>query len=373
MTSTPPASTATNAVSNTDAAPAISQSPVGRYGLPSGWIWPLVWTAILAVAGTVSFRAVSVMTRNPPLPDCSQIVSSGLSGGTDGERLLCAQASVQSGSAQALIAAIEMVEPWQPSNPEYAEANRLMNQWARALLPELEQMVQAGQVTRAIALAKRIPERVAVYPRFKSAIATWDKEWSVGKEIEASVQQRIVAQNWSGARRSLQRLKVLNSNYWVLTRHAQLEEKIEREEEGRRLLEEARSLVATSNRTGNLDKLGEALSIIEDINLETTAWKDSKADIDQWAERVLQYSFQKWEEEDIEAAVRIVQLVPPDIAVTKEAKDLLHFGHAQRLANHKYDQWAPSYGQIYNLLEAIQAVQRISPDSPFYPRSARER
>ncbi len=359
MTSTPPVSTISTAVSDAGAESAISHP---RRGIPGGWLWPLVWAAILATAGAVSFRAVSVMTRNPPLPDCSRL----LSVGSDSERLLCAQASVRSGSAQALVAAIEMVEPWQPSNPKYEEANRLMNQWAKALLPELEQMAQVGQIRRAIALAKRIPRRVEVYPRFKSAIATWDKEWSVGKDIESSVQQKIETQNWSGARRALQRLKVLNSNYWVLTRYGQLEEKIDREETGRRLLEKARSLVALSNRTGDLDKLGEALSMIEGINLETAAWKDSKADIDQWAERVLQYSFQKWEEEDIEAAIAIVQLVPPDLAVTPEAKDLLHFGHAQRLANNKYDQWAPSYGQIYNLLEAIQAVQRISPDSPFY-------
>ena len=332
MTSTPPASTVSNSVSSSSSAGAGPASLYPRRGVPSGWIWPLVWVAILVAAGSVSFRAVSVMTRNPPLPDCSQL----LSVGSDSERLLCAQASVQSGSAQALIAAIEMVEPWQQSNPEYEEANRLMNQWAKALLPELEKMVQAGEVTKAIALAQRIPRRVEVYPKFKSAIATWEKEWSVGKEIEANVHQKIEAQNWSGARRDLQRLKVLNSNYWVLTRHAQLEAKIEREETGRRLLKQARALVAVSDRTGDLDKLGEALSIIEGINLETAAWKESKANINQWAERVLQYSFQKWEEEDIDAAIEIVQLVPPDLAVTPEAKDLLHF----------WPRATPSKGQI---------------------------
>ncbi|MGB3299242.1 MAG: hypothetical protein WBA76_13305 [Phormidesmis sp.] len=80
----------------------------------------------------------------------------------------------------------------------------------------------------------------------------------------------------------------------------------------------------------------------------------------------MQYSFQKWEAEDIDGAIAIVQLVPPDLALTAEAQDLLSFGHAQRLAKDRYDAWTPSYGQVYNLLEAIQAVQRISPTSPFY-------
>ncbi|MEL6260254.1 MAG: hypothetical protein AAFR12_04235 [Cyanobacteria bacterium J06626_6] len=325
----------------------------------SGFIWPLVWTAILATVGGVSLRAVTVMTQNPPLPDCGQLAS-GL--GSDSERLLCAQASVQSGSAQALIEAIELVEPWRPNHPQYEEANRLMNRWSQALLVELENMAQQGQMRRALALAERIPDRVAIYPQVKSAIATWEKEWTVGKDIEKEVAKAIKARDWVAARRDLQRLKILNSNYWVRTRHDQLRAKIDREQTARVRLDKARELVET----GDLEKLGEALALTKGINLETSAWSESKAEINQWAEQVLQYSFKKWEEEDIEAAIAVVQLVPPDMANTAEAKDLISFGHAKRLANDPYDQWAPSYGQIYNLLEAIQAVQRISPDSPFH-------
>lgn len=322
------------------------------------FMWPLVWVAILATVGGVSLRAVSVMTQNPPLPDCSALT--GLS--SDSERLLCARASVRSGSAQALIEAIELVEPWQPSNPKYREASRLMNRWSQALLVELEKMVQQGERARALALAQRIPERVEIYPEVKSAIATWDKEWSVGQEIEAKVSRAITARNWVAARRELQGLKILNSNYWVRTRHSQLKAKVDREQTARTQLNKARALV----KTGDLEKLGEALSLIKGINLETAAWVEAKADVDEWSQRVLQYSFQKWEEEDIDTAIDIVQLVPPDMATTSEARDLISFGHAKRLATNPYDQWAPSYGQVYNLIEAIQAVQRISPDSPFY-------
>ncbi|MEL6779068.1 MAG: hypothetical protein AAFO06_17615 [Cyanobacteria bacterium J06597_16] len=325
----------------------------------SDFVWPLVWMAILLAAGGISFRAVSVMTQNPPLPDCTQV--SGLN--TDSARLLCARASVRSGSAQALIEAIELVEPWTESNPLYEEANRLMNRWSKALLGELEVMVQRGENRRALALAARIPERVEIYPAVKGAIATWDKEWTTGKEIESKVLQAIKARDWVAARRSVQSLKILNANYWVTTRHNQLRAKINREETGRRQLAKAQALA----KTGDLAKLGEAFAIARKINLETAAWKDAEPQLDQWAERVMQYSFQKWEEEDIEAAIKVVQLVPPNLALPAEAQDLLSFGHAQRLAKDEADPWAaPSYGQVYNLLEAIQAVQRISPTSPFY-------
>ncbi|MFK8183077.1 MAG: hypothetical protein AB8B99_06855 [Phormidesmis sp.] len=328
----------------------------------SEYLWPLVWLAILLSAGAVSLRAVSVMTQNPPLPDCSQ--TSLLS--SDSERLLCARARVRSGSAQALIEAIELVEPWQPSNPLYEEANRLMNRWSKALLDELGNMAQQGDVRKARSLAARIPQRVQIYPQVKGAIATWDKEWATGKEFEANILQAIKSENWTGARRGLQSLKILNTNYWVRTRHDQLKERIDREETARRQLGKARALAAEGSETGDLSKLGDAFAIAQDINLKTAAWREVQPDLDQWAERVMQYSFQKWEEEDIDAAIKVVQLVPPDLAFTAEAQDLLSFGHAQRLAGENVATWTPSYGQVYNLLEAINAVQRISPNSPFY-------
>lgn len=327
----------------------------------SDLVWPLVWMGILTIAGGISLRAVSIMTANPPLPDCTELSATS----SDPERLLCAQASVRSGSGQALIEAIELVAPWPTSNPQYEEANRLMNRWSKALLSELELMVQRGDVQQAKELAKRIPERVDIYPEVKSAIATWDKEWSTGKEFEAEILQALQVQNWTGARQELQSFKSLNSNYWVRTRYQQLKEKIDREETARRQLNEARSLA----KTNSPQQLGKALAIAEEINLETAAWKDSKPDVNLWAQKVLQYSFQKWEQEDIEAAIAIVQFVPPDLALTAEAKDLVSFGHAKRLATSPYDQWTPSYAQIYSLLEAIQAIQQISPTSPFYAQA----
>ncbi|NJM95884.1 MAG: hypothetical protein HC800_00520 [Phormidesmis sp. RL_2_1] len=154
----------------------------------------------------------------------------------------------------------------------------------------------------------------------------------------------------------------MNSNYWVRTRSAQLEAKIDREETARRQLSQARALA----KTGDLAKLGEALALVKDINLETAAWVEAKPDVDAWADKVLQYSFQKWEEEDLDGAIAVVQFVPPDLDLPTEAQDLISFGYAKRLATDPYDQWTPSYGQVYNLREAIQAVQRISPTSPFY-------
>ena len=323
----------------------------------TGLVWPFVWVAILLTAGGVSLRAVSIMTRNPPLPDCTQVSVPR----SDSEKLLCADASVRSGSAQALVAAIKVVEPWQPNHPLYQEADQRMNRWSKALLIELESLVQKGDRAQALEIAQRIPKRVDNYPAIKSAIATWNKEWSVGQTVEADITKAIEARDWITARRGLKSLKILGSDYWVRARHNQLKAKIDREEASREQLKEARQLA----KTGDLAKLGEALAVAKQINLETTAWTEAKPDLETWSQQVMQYSFQKWEAEDIDGAIKVAQLVPPDLAVTAEAKDLLSFGHAQRLAQDA-DGLSPSYGQIYSLSEAIQAAGRISADSPFY-------
>ena len=148
MTSTPPTAPSVRPSAPPATTPASFRDLIGRRVRSSlaSAVWPFVWVAILVTAGGVSLRAVSEMTQNPPLPDCSKL--SVLS--SDSEQLLCARARVQSGSAQALIEAIELVEPWTPANPLYAESNRLMDRWSGALLVELEKMVQRGDRTEAL-------------------------------------------------------------------------------------------------------------------------------------------------------------------------------------------------------------------------------
>lgn len=248
MTSTPPSSPVKKVAIGRSSGPSIRRRIRAKL---SELLIPLVWLAILLSAGGVGLRAVSVMTQNPPLPDCTQLAV----GASDSERLLCAQASVKSGSAQALIEAIELVEPWPSSNPQYEEANQLMDRWSKALLAELEQMVQRGEMRRAVTIANRIPSRVAVYPEVKSAIATWNKEWTTGRETEAKILKAIKAQDWVAARRDLQSLKILNTDYWVNQRHSQLKTKIDREQTARVQLNKARTLA----KTGDLEKLEKPL------------------------------------------------------------------------------------------------------------------
>ncbi|MBE9078116.1 hypothetical protein IQ241_12575 [Romeria aff. gracilis LEGE 07310] len=348
MTSTPPQ---TQPIDSTIHQP-------GRRSRLAVWGWPLLWLSILVGSSTIALWAVVWLTRIPPLPDCQQM--SGFS--TDNERLYCAKAEIESGSTEELVAAINLVTPWTETHPLYEESQALINRWSQALLQVLEQQVQQGNLSRALELAQQIPERAAVYPEVESAIAAWQDEWKAGNDIAEKVERAIQSRDWDGAKKALQGLKILESDYWVQTRHDELQAELQRERTARAQLDQAQKLAET----GDIAQLGQAISLAQTVDLQSRAWSEAKENIDSWAETVLQYSFEKWEAEDIEAALAAVQAVPADLALTPEAQDLLRYGHAQRLAVDPYDQWIPTYGQMLNLIEAIQAVQQVSPSSPFY-------
>ncbi|MEL6247431.1 MAG: hypothetical protein AAFR15_05395, partial [Cyanobacteria bacterium J06627_15] len=91
----------------------------------------------------------------------------------------------------------------------------------------------------------------------------------------------------------------------------------------------------------------------------------AKVAIEAWADDLLQYGFQKWEQEDLTAAIEVIQQVPIDLAKAPEAEDLIYFAHAQRLSTTDPN-WVPTYGDMLNLVEAMEAVKRIDATSPFY-------
>lgn len=322
------------------------------------WGWPLLWLSILGSSSAIAIGAVVWLTRIPPLPNCQQM--SGFS--TDNERLYCAKAGVESGSAADLVAAIDLVTPWTEAHPLYAESSALINRWSKTLIQDAQQQMQQGNLSRALELAQQIPERAAVYPEVESTIAAWQDEWKRGEDSTAKVERAIQSRDWEGAKTALQDFKILQSNYWVQTRYDALQADLQREQTARARLDQAQTLA----QTGNIEKLGEAIALAQQVDVQSRAWSEAEENVDSWAETILQYSFERWEEEDVEAAVAAVQKVPVDLALAPEAQDLLRYGHARRLAVDSDDPRLPSYGQMLNLIEAIQAVQQISPSSPFY-------
>ena len=321
------------------------------------WFWSTVWLLLLAASSALGIWAVAFITRLPPLPNCDQISVFS----ADSERLYCARQAAVSGSEQDLVAGIQLISAWDDSHPLYQDSQEVANSWSKGLLKLAQQRMQKGHLKRATQLLGYIPSRAEIYEEAQVAAERWQQEWDKGNEIAAAVMEAVSNQNWSGARKQLREIKRLTSDYWLKDRYRYLGQHIQNEEDARRTLIKA---MARAN-DGKMENLAEALTLIRQIEVQSHAWPEAKPLVTEWSDTLLNYGFQKWEQEGLDAAIAILQKVPADLATAPEAKELVQFAHAQRLATFKKD-WEPTYGNILNLMDAIQAVKGIESSSPFY-------
>ncbi|MEO0539814.1 MAG: hypothetical protein AAFZ80_02995 [Cyanobacteria bacterium P01_A01_bin.105] len=324
------------------------------------WVWPMLWLSLLATSSAVGVWATVWMTRIPPLPNCQQ--ASAFS--TDGERLYCATAAAAGNTDAALIGAINLVSSWDQGHPLYDDSRSRLNDWTRRLLDKARTYVGKGDLTQARNLVEQIPITAEIHTEAQQEALAWASEWDRGIAAVEAIDGAIRVEDWPAARQSLQALKLLKSDYWLKTQHQALARRLKKEQTAYEQLTEARALAAT----GEIEKVAEAFALAREISLQTRAWPAAKGEIENWADDLLQYGFQKWEQEDLAAAIAIIQQVPLGMAKAPEAEDLIYFAHAQRLATAN-DDWVPTYGDLLNLVEAMAAVKQIDVSSPFYQQA----
>ncbi len=308
-------------------------------------------------SGVVGIWALAWLTRIPPLPNCQEINRFS----SDNERLICAETQMQSASAQELANAIELTAGWPEDHPLYEDAFPILNTASQRLLQKATQANHRGDLTAAVQWAQKIPLDTPLRQDAQTAIWNWQQEWKAGEAIAAKIEQQITARSWSEATTALQDLKTLDSDYWLSIRFGELQQTIAREQRAWSQIQQARALAAT----GEPAALGEALLLAQQVDLNSRGWSEAKAEIDRWSHNLLLYSFQRWEVGDIDGAVAAVQKVPPDPTLAPEALDLIRFSHGQKLAQ-KADGFQPAYWHLFYLMEAIQAVASIPPNSSFY-------
>lgn len=328
------------------------------------WTWPILWLSLLVGSSATTLWATVWLMRIPPVPNCEQISQFS----ADSDRLYCAKAAVASGEPEALVAALRLVAPWQEDHPLYSETRPVVEQWAEALVEVARRQVNQGNLERALELATDIPKDSGSYPRVASFATTWEQEWERGESIQAAVEAAIATQAWDDALETLQGLKALYTDYWVRSQFQHLQQRIQLERTAWTQWSQARDLAAQ----GDPATLGEAIAIAQRIHLRSSVWTEASQEINQWSQDLLLYGFRQWELGNLDGAIAAVQKVPADPTLAPEAQDLLQFSHAQRLAEDLPQGQTPSYGKLFQLLEAISAVQQIPPGSPFYDQAQAE-
>ena len=308
-------------------------------------------------SGVMGLWAMAWLTRIPPLPDCNDVTAAS----ADGDRLICAQTALRAGSAKNLMQAVQLTANFSETHPFYAETQPVLVESSERLFKKATEKMHEGDLTTAADWAGQIPLNTPLRERAQAEIWNWRQEWKQGQEIENAIEQAIAARDWAAADSGLQQLKLLSSDYWLGQRHGELLQAKQREATAWTQIEQARGLA----NTGDPENIGQALVMAQRINLTSKAWNEAQEDIDRWSQNLLLYSFQRWELGDVQGAIAAVQKVPPDPQLAPEAQDLIQYSHATRLAD-QAKQETPGYLQLFQLMEAIRAAEKIAADSTFY-------
>ncbi|MFH7244829.1 MAG: hypothetical protein ACHWZW_18500 [Spirulina sp.] len=327
---------------------------------PLGWIWPGLWLVLLTGSGVFCAWALLWLTRIPPLPDCNQITPFH----SASDMLYCAEAQARTGEANNLTQAVLLTVNWPPTDAKYEEAQEVLKSASEQILVLANRWAQAGRLEDAVALAGTIPLNTPLRSSAQAVIFEWRQEWEQGQALEADLKTALAAQDWEQSRTKLEAFKALKSSYWNTNRLNYWHHQTQVEQQAWNQLLQARDLAAPGNPAG----WQAAIALARGIDLRSQVWATAETEVNQWSQQLLAAGLAEWNQGNQDAALALVGEVPPSPDLDPAAADLLRLALAQRLVAHTGADAPgnePQYGHVLNLMEAIAAVQQITPDSAF--------
>ena len=325
------------------------------------WKLLLLGMSVVAVLGSVSGAALWLLTTPPPSPDCQQL--SPMS--TDMERLLCAQEAANSGDLQKILVGMETLKQWQPDNPLYGEAQRLIAEWSDPVLRAAREKMDQSDFRGAVELANRIPATSPVYQDAQAEIKEWQRYWQRGETLATAARTAMKAQNWYLAAEKIAALKDFEQEYWRFDRAKALTQLLAKEQQARKV---AAAAIATAQ-SGQPNALGLAIAQLVGMDSGTYAWADAQTSLKQWSETLLSLASKQWQQGEFTAAMTTASPVLKNASLAASAQDLLWLSQASQYATWGRSTLTPTPTQIWNLNLAIATAQFIQPTSRYYQQA----
>jgi nitrate reductase NapE component len=335
----------------------VSASPPSRTrkerirGFPRTWQFWAILTVLFT--GGVGFIAVALLLKLPAVPNCPAIFWPTASASM---RLYCAQLAANKQTAEDLLEAIALVEALPPTHPLRTTINNHIEQWSLDILKIGEQKFQAGKLSEAIEIARKIPDRVSAYNLVEKQIDRWQTIWSKAEAIFNKVEQELRQSNWTQAFREAVKLTAIENKYWATTKYDQVAKKITLAREDSAKLDQAFKL----SRTGRVDDILEAIKQAEKITRESYAYKEAQDFIAECGKKLLTVAEARLEKRDWEGVLEIANKIPPIVKLDTEKADLIDLAQALSTA---------SSGSSADLERAIALAQNLKPDRPLYAKA----
>ncbi|KAM3109177.1 hypothetical protein [Phormidesmis sp. 146-33] len=336
------------------------KSPKGIGAIAEAWRWQLIWLGIMAAVGGTGVGAFIWLSQAPPAIDCKKISD----WSADSERLFCAQQAAQSGKSDQILAAINLVKNWTVEHPLYAQSQALLQDWSNAVLILARDRVSQRDIKGAIALARQIPRKSAVYKDAQASIEFWQEEFNRGQVIYDKIQADLKKQNWNLASQRIGELSLVTDPSWQ-ERLTTIRQQVTHEKQGWQALKAARDF-AQANPP---ERWGRAIALTDSIKRSTYVWAlQAQTQVVRWRNTVFALAIVRLGKKDLVGASSLVDSIPKSVKLTSDNEDLVRLIRARQIeADDNYGQ--PALERLAPLLLASQLLQQINPQSPFYAQA----
>jgi hypothetical protein len=308
---------------------------------------------IVLFSGGVGFIAIALLLKLPAVPNCPATFWPTASASM---RLYCAQLAANKQTAEDLLQAIALVEALPADHPMRTEINRHIEQWSLDILKIGEQKFQAGKLTEAIEIARKIPARVSASNLVEKQIDRWKGIWSQAEGVYSKVEQQLRQSNWTQAFREAVKLTSVNNKYWATTKYDEVAKKIQLAREDSAKLDKAYQL----SRAEKVDDILEAIKQAEKISRESYAYKEAQNLIADCGKRLIKLAQARLEQRNWEGVLEIANKIPPSVKLESEKADLIDLAQALSTA---------ASGTSSDLEKAIALAQKLQPDRPLYNKA----
>jgi len=309
------------------------------------------WAALIVlISGGVGFTAVALLLKLPAVPNCPATFWPTASASM---RLYCAQVAANKQTAQNLLEAIALVDSLPKDHPLRPEIDRNIEEWSLDILKIGDEKFQAGQLSEAIAIARRIPASVSAYKLVEQHIEGWQTIWSKAEALYEKAEQELRQSNWNQAFREAVRLTYVDNKYWATTKYDQLVNEIQLGREASAKLDKAYQL----SKSGTVADILAAIKQAEQISPSSYAYKEAQDLIAECGNKLLKLAQNRLERRNWKGVLEIANNLPASVKLPEVKSDLIDLGNAMSRAQS---------GTIPDLEDAIATAQKLGAERPLY-------
>ena len=315
--------------------------------------WRLAVGLGLALTGGMSLLAIGFLFKLPAVPNCPAIFWPLASASL---RMHCAQLAANKQTVNDLLEAIKLLNSLPADHPLHQEATRLIEQWSEEILQLGDEAFNAGKLSDAIDMARKVPKSASVYGEVERRINRWQTIWSGAEAIYRRVEDALRDQNWRKASSDAARLLSIENNFWQTTKYQELTEKITLTRADISKIAKAKDLADR----GGISNLLEAIKLASNVGDQSYVYQDAQDTISNIGQKMLDLAQDTLTRRDLQGALDIVSKIPPIAKLQREAED---FGV---IANAQAKTWG---GTVADIEAAIAQIQKVELGRPLYAKA----